>query len=337
MAYRTNSEHPVSNQAVHQNELYRKRKMHQQRLAEISMGGRRGDLGNRWLTGPNRSRPTYAHLDQNLKKVQVEAERFDRIEHENRILLEKMSALMASNGVVDPTEGTWEFQPGVRLNKHQMPVIDHGISHQPTMPQRGAAREPESMNWGSRRRELERITQENRGIVYRIQDRKSYYPASQWVKRSQEHDEHLMLIRKPASANTAFLQAPPSPLLTAVTPAGTSRGGSGVGGSAGASRSSKRKGGNGKSNRSLGGRDARSAQVSVLLSPTKEGDAHLLVGLASGFVSGVTLTISPDEMHEENVTVYETWLRKDGLVLILKDPTRSAHPAGATVLLDAAR
>ena len=322
MAYRMNSEHPVSNQPLHQTELYRKQRMHQQRLTEIAMGGRRSDLGNRWLTGPNRSRPTYAHLDQNLKKVQVEAERFDRIEHENRILLEKMSALMAVNGTIDPTEGTWEFQPGVRLNKNQMPVIDHGISHQPTMPQKGAAREPESMNWGSRRRELERITQENRSIVYRIQDRKSYYPASQWSKRSQEHDEHLMLIRRPATTNTGFLPAPPSPLLEAITPGSTATG------------STKRRG---KGRRALGGRDPRSAQVSVLLSAAKAGDAHLLVGLASGFVSGVQLVISPDEMHEELVTVYETWLRKDGLVLILKDPTQSAHGAGAKVLLDAVR
>ena len=28
----------------------------------------------------------------------------------------------------DPTEGTWEFRPGVRLNRFQVPVIDHAIS-----------------------------------------------------------------------------------------------------------------------------------------------------------------------------------------------------------------
>ena len=163
-------------------------------------GKRRADLGNSWHTGPQRSRPTYAHLRENLKKQQLEAERFETIEHENRLLLEKMSALMASGSVLDPCEGTWEFGPGVRLNRFQMPVIDHAVSHQPPLPMRGAAKEPESLNWGSRLRELERITHENRGIVTRIQGRESYYPSNQWGKRSQEHDEHLLLIRRPASS-----------------------------------------------------------------------------------------------------------------------------------------
>jgi len=317
-ATRMNSETPVGNQTVYQSELYRKQRMHQQRLYEISGGKRRAELGNSWYTGPHRSKPTYAHLDDNLKKAQIEAERFDRIEHENRLLLEKMSALMASGSVVDPTEGTWEFQPGVRLNKNQMPVIDHGISHQPPMPQRGAAREPESLNWGSRRRELERITQENRGIVYRIQGRGSYYPSNQWSKRSEEHDQHLMRIRRPVTSNNAMLPSPPSVQVFNASPSPSRSRGSRRGG-AGRPRSNQR-----------GGR----AQVSVLLNPTNEGDAHILVGLASGFVSGVSLTISAEEATEETVVVYETWLRKDGLVLILKDPCRCAHEAGAHVMLE---
>ena len=312
-----NSEQPVSNQTIHQIELYRKQVMHEQRLREIAVGGkRRAELGNSWNTGPHRSKPTYKHLDKNLKKVQLEAERFDRIEHENRLLLEKMSALMVGSSVLDPTEGTWEFQPGVRLNKNQMPVIDHGISHQPPMPQRGAAREPESLNWGSRRRELERITQENRGIVTRIQGRASYYPSSQWNKRSEEHDQHLMLIRRPVTSNNAMLPAPPSPLFTSSQPM----------------RSSGRRR-NRAAMRSPRSADRRS-MISVLLNGTKEGDAHLLVGLASGFVTGASVTLEPQTSDEETVIVYETWLRKDGLVLILKEPCKGAHPMGSHVLVE---
>ena len=69
------------------------------------------------------------------KQVLGTVHRFDEIEYQNRLLLQKMSALMAAGSVVDPTEGTWEFQPGVRLNKNQMPVIDHAVSHDPPMPQ----------------------------------------------------------------------------------------------------------------------------------------------------------------------------------------------------------
>ena len=110
------------------------------------------------------------------------------------------------------TEGTWEFQPGVRLNKNQMPVIDHAVSHQPPMPQRGAAKEPESLNWSLRKRELQRITQENQGIVTRIQGRGSSFPTqSQWAKRSEEHDQYLMLLRRPVTRDS--MPTPPSPYV----------------------------------------------------------------------------------------------------------------------------
>ena len=198
---RMNAETPVSNQTVHMLDLANRQRMHKQRLAEIAIGGkRRAPLGNQWHTGPHRSRPTYPHLRENLKKQQLESERFEAIEHENRLLLEKMSQLMASGSVLDPTEGTWEFQPGVRLNRFQMLVIDHAVSHSPPMPQRGAAKEPESLNLTARRQELERINTENKGIVQRIQGRSSYYPSAQWSQRSREHDEHLLLIRRPASS-----------------------------------------------------------------------------------------------------------------------------------------
>ena len=117
---RINAETPVANRTVHELEQTNRHRMHMQRLHDISVSGkRRADLGNSWKVGPQRTKPTYPHLRDNLKKQQVESERFDTIERENRLLLEKMSALMASGSVLDPTEGTWEFQPGVRLNRFQ--------------------------------------------------------------------------------------------------------------------------------------------------------------------------------------------------------------------------
>ena len=310
-----NAEPPVSNRTVYMLEQERNQKMHEQRLYEISSGKRRGNLGNRWNMGPFQSRPSYPHIRDNLKKQQMESERFDAIEHENRLLLEKMSALMASGSVVDPTEGTWEFQPGVRLNKFQMPVIDHAVSHMPQMPQRGAAKEPESLNWSLRKRELQRITQENQGIVTRIQGRGSSFPTqSQWAKRSEEHDQYLMLLRRPVTRDS--MPTPPSPY---VGPRGARR--------LRTPQSGKR------SSSARAGRRGRSPVASELLANAKSGDAHVLVGLATGLSPGVLLCIAPETEAEDQVTVHENWLRKDGLVVLLKDGLRFNHPPGTKVLL----
>ena len=327
---RMNSETPVSNRTVHEIELSNRHKMHLQRLHEIRVAGkRRGDLGNLWRTGPQRSRPTYPHLRDNLKKQQLESERFDAIEHENRLLLEKMSALMASGSVLDPTQGTWEFQPGVRLNRFQMPVIDHAVSHQPPMPQRGAAKEPESLNWGARRRELERITAENRGIVHRIQGRSSYYPASQWGARSEEHDKHLLLIRRPNTSPPPALPMPPSPLV--------------------ASTRQQHRRGHVRRARGPG------ATVSSLLAEAKVGDAYLLIGGIPDVTPGCTLIVQPrdtplaatlmdgpayavppagGEAVEERCVVHETVLRSDGLVVLLREAVCKPHPIAARVILE---
>ena len=80
-------------------------------------------------------------------------------------------------------------------------------------------------------------------------------------------------------------------------------------------------------------RDRRLPQLSSLLGATEEGDAHLLMGLASGLVSGALLTLRPQEQSEETVVIHETWLRRDGLVVLLKEPCKFAHPAGAHVML----
>lgn len=311
-----NSELPVSNRTIHNLDLYNKQRMHRQRLYEIAVSGkRRADLGNSW----QKSRPTYPHLRENLKRAQLQSERFDAIERENHILLQKMSSLMVGGSVLDPTEGTWEFRPGVRLNKFQMPVIDHGISHQPQMPQRGAAKEPESLNWGARRRELERITQENQGIVHRIQARESYYPHTSYQRRSADHDRHLLLIRRPNTSPASKLATPSS--------AGSSRYMSRL-----PSRPQSMQGA-----RPLRRRDAAQdgGGVTSLLNDARSGDAHLLVGLTSGLQPGASLLIRPnDAAARETVEVQAVWLRKDGLVVLLRDPIERAHPVGSHVLLD---
>ena len=53
-------------------------------------------------------------------------------------------------------------------------------------------------------------------------------------------------------------------------------------------------------------RDRRLPQLSSLLGATEEGDAHLLMGRASGLVSGALLTLRPQEQSEETVVIHET-------------------------------
>lgn len=305
-----NAEPAVSNQTctrAHQQDAYQR---HQQRLREIASGARRSSqgLGDKWRVGPLASKPVYPHLRRNLKRAQMQNERFDEIERENRILLDKMHALMSVGPhAIDPTEGTLEFRPGVRLNRFQVPVIDHGISMTPKM--RGAARPSESLNWGVRRRELERITHENRGIVHRIQERKPQYSAEQWTRRSDEHDQILMRIRRPATAHDL-----PIPIATAQQLMSNSMRSSTSQGSSRRQRPRK-----------------PYAPATTLLRPANMGDDELLVGLCSGFVKGATLLVQPNEPVEEQLLIAEVSLRRDGLLVRLHEPCTQLHPAGVYV------
>lgn len=315
-----NVEPPVMNRLARELAVQRQQRVHQQHLREIAEGGRRrGFVGHEWT----RSKPAYRHLMQNRKKAQLESDRYGVIERENRILLDKMLALTLGAPTLDPTEGTTEFKPGVRLTKTQRPVIDHAISHQPQMPQRGAAREPLSLNWGARKRELERITQENHGIVTRLQSvaarGSSLGPRAKWVQRSEEHDRHLRMMKRPMTSHGLSLPRPPSPLDGRKPGSASAR--------------SRRPLYERPPSRPASTRDRKLPQLSSLLSATEPGDAHILVGLASGLVSGAALLLRPQEQEQETVVIHETWLRKDGLVILLKEPCQNAHPAGAHVLL----
>jgi len=327
---------PVCNQTISQLDLASRRESHHKRLRDIASGGRRAALGNRWREGPHKSKPAYGHLQQNLKRQQMQSERYDAIEHENRLLLDKMSALMApGSSVLDPTAGTWEFSPGVRLNRFQMPVIDHGISHQPTMPQRGAAKLAESLNLGSRRRELERITHENRGIVSRIQGRASQFPRGEILRRSVELDRQLLLLRRPTTSRD--LPTPPPTGLGASMPPGYTPGAYGPmdaiaimrGGSAEAPSRAQR-----CQSRHLA-RSARTATppATTLIHDAEKGHAKLLMGLCPGVSCGATLIVQPGEPNEETVVVEDVWLRRDGLSVSLRLPCEFAHPSGVYIHL----
>jgi E3 ubiquitin-protein ligase TRIP12 len=88
------------------------------------------------------------HLHLKLKKLQLEEERLATIERDNRILLEKMSQIMRTNGKVD------------NYNDYEC----------------------KSLNRQQRLRELLRITRENQQILKRITSSRPRYNHLQWER-----------------------------------------------------------------------------------------------------------------------------------------------------------
>ena len=87
----------------------------------------------------NKPPPKYVHLVQNLKKQQMDEERYSQIERDNYLLLDKMSYIMTHPQLLD--------------EKYMGPPVTFG----------------KSLNKEYRKRELMRITEENLQILRRIQ------------------------------------------------------------------------------------------------------------------------------------------------------------------------
>jgi hypothetical protein len=91
-----------------------------------------------------------SHLQNNLKREQLEEEKYQKIDRENKILLQKMSDIMQQQ-----TYSNLRAQSG-----------------------------PPSLNRDARKSELMRITQENQNILKRIQKAQPVYNHVEW------HDQH---------------------------------------------------------------------------------------------------------------------------------------------------
>lgn len=100
---------------------------------------------------------TYVHLHLKLKKLQQEEERLATIERDNRILLEKMSYIMRTQGLVD-NRNTYEYR---------------------------------SLNREKRQRELLRVTRENQEILKRINMRQPEYSVQRWADDWDENQRFM--------------------------------------------------------------------------------------------------------------------------------------------------
>mmetsp|Transcript_27786 Transcript_27786/g.55539 ORF Transcript_27786/g.55539 Transcript_27786/m.55539 type:complete len:184 (-) Transcript_27786:66-617(-) len=105
----------------------------------------------------NRAPPRHSHLRRNLKKEKMMEERFATIERENRILLEKMSYIMQHN-TLDNVNSTAQYS--------------------------------RSLNKDARKRELQRITQENQAILRRIQQSEPNYDHMTWLEEARRNEEY---------------------------------------------------------------------------------------------------------------------------------------------------
>lgn len=110
----------------------------------------------------NKPPQTYMHLHLKLKKLQVEEERLATIERDNRILLEKMSFVMRTQGRVD--------------NRND-------YVHK-------------SLNKTKRQRELLRVTHENQAILKRISSKEPHYNHLQWEDEWQINEGYMDNISK---------------------------------------------------------------------------------------------------------------------------------------------
>eukprot|EP00164_Ancoracysta_twista_P003069 GFYU01004093.1.p1 GENE.GFYU01004093.1~~GFYU01004093.1.p1 ORF type:complete len:491 (-),score=140.47 GFYU01004093.1:155-1627(-) len=125
---------PVANRICAEKWKERDRKLHKKRLRDMKS------------EVDNAPPPLYIHLVQNLKKAQIEEDRYVQIERQNRLLLEKMAHIM---------------------HKRSSYVVEEPKYRR-------------SLNAEHRRRELIRISSENQQILNRIRTSKPYYNTSNW-------------------------------------------------------------------------------------------------------------------------------------------------------------
>ena len=109
----------------------------------------------------NKAPPRYIHLEHNLKKQQMDEERYSQIERENYLLLDKMSYIMTHPQLLD--------------EKYMGAPVTFG----------------KSLNKDYRKRELVRITEENLQILRRIQHKEPYYSKMEWEEKSRRDEEYL--------------------------------------------------------------------------------------------------------------------------------------------------
>ncbi|KAL0217248.1 hypothetical protein RCL1_007731 [Eukaryota sp. TZLM3-RCL] len=112
----------------------------------------------------NKPPPLHRHVFENKKKHQIEEERYTAIERENFRLLSQISDIMSKSNTVD-NHLAFETHPGTLHRQY-------------------------------RKRELERITDENQSILKRIQTRPPTLSLAEWKEHSIKHEKYEINLRE---------------------------------------------------------------------------------------------------------------------------------------------
>lgn len=143
--------------------------------------------GATWNGVQEQKRSTYPHVRSNLKRAQLQDERFQAIELENYMLLGKLSKILERSH--NPTHGTREWGNGVRLTSNQVPVIDHCVPQHTN--EFGAAIEPTSLNIRIRQKQQDEIAVENLRLLRRLVESRPTYDRAALDRDWQERKRYL--------------------------------------------------------------------------------------------------------------------------------------------------
>lgn len=170
-----------TNRLCHQRDVQRLRRIHREKLKHMKSTCKSHSKCHMDNTAPTR----YKHLELRLKKAQMDEDLQKKIQHENCLLISKMYTIMKSERPTDAVE----YQPGVRLSKDHQPVVDCFLSGK-------YATKPATGNIETRRRDFNRVMQENVAILKRIQNRKPTYSVGAWEEDRSQTERHLSNLSK---------------------------------------------------------------------------------------------------------------------------------------------
>lgn len=174
-----------ANKMCYAREMDRLKRMHRSRIANMPPTSATNARATLDMNEP----PSYPHLENKAKKRQMEEERYAKIEHENRMLMERMYLIM--NQKPDPR--AVEYSPGMRINrKTGMPMVDNYLSTRSLFA--GNAVPKPSMNQDARRMEYKRIMKENEEILRRITEGKPTYRRKEWSEDRKRQEVYLKSI-----------------------------------------------------------------------------------------------------------------------------------------------
>lgn len=153
----------------------------------------------------------YAHVWEKLNPSFLEDTRFASIEWENALLAKKMISIHSRDrNTVMPV--TKVIKPGARIDRNQYPLIDCFQTGQlSSSKERGQASGGKSLNKDKRRRDFQRVLDENAALYGRIEAAEASYGREQLLRSASRQAAYGRIASKhdrPAPTMRAWEPAP---------------------------------------------------------------------------------------------------------------------------------